>query len=177
MKQRKKWIENTDNVITGGWNDSIPQAGWAVMDGPISDFTASGKTGNMLPKNNELSGRSGEGRAGKSAGEMVEKEFVGKDGRTIPPRLSDERLQKGVVQEKRHKPNMGSTGGGKLGGWGAEGLTDNVPPQLQMELKKLVTKEAQIMARSSKLLDSANPYLSSTSELRQAAKLVEEMQK
>lgn len=132
IETEEEMDENTDNVITGGWNDSIPQAGWAVMDGPISDFTASGKTGNMLPKNNELSGRSGEGRAGKSAGEMVEKEFVGKDGRTIPPRLSDERLQKGVVQEKRHKPNMGSTGGGKLGGWGAEGLTDNVPPQLQM---------------------------------------------
>src|SRR5581483_5402884 len=57
--------------ITSAWGDNLNQAGWGVSDGPISSFSAKGKTGNDMPNNMEVSGRSGDGRRGKSSGQMV----------------------------------------------------------------------------------------------------------
>jgi len=166
-----------DNNITGGWVDNMSQAGWGIMDGPISNWSAKGKTGNMLPGNQELSGRSGEGRTGKSSGQFVEGKYKGLDGRKIPPRLSDERMQKGVVKEEKHKPTPGSTGGGKIGGWGAEGLTDNVPPQIKEELRRLALREAEIRAKATEVKQGLNPYLNVTSSLRQAITTMEDIEK
>jgi len=41
-------------------------------------------TGNRLPNKSEIGGRSGEGRQGKSSGEFVGDEAVGKGGRKTP---------------------------------------------------------------------------------------------
>jgi len=131
----------------------------------------------MLPGNRELSGRSGEGRTGKSSGQFVEGKYKGLDGRKIPPRLSDERMQKGVVKEEKHKPTPGSTGGGKIGGWGAEGLTDNVPPQIKEELRRLALREAEIRAKATEVKQGLNPYLNVTSSLRQAITTMEDIEK
>ena len=65
---------------TSSWADSISAAGWAASDGPISNFSAKGVTGNQLPNNNELSGRAGDGRGGKSEGQMVSDVARGLDG-------------------------------------------------------------------------------------------------
>ncbi|MDK1030854.1 MAG: hypothetical protein QGD94_02495, partial [Planctomycetia bacterium] len=68
--------------ITSSWADSIDKgAGWDTMDGPISNFSAKGVTGNQLPNTSEISGRSGEVRTGKASGEMVEEAATGKGGR------------------------------------------------------------------------------------------------
>ena len=54
------------------WTDSADKGiGWDAADGPIADMSAKGVTGNTLPNNNEMGGRSGEGRSGKSQGELV----------------------------------------------------------------------------------------------------------
>ena len=51
--------------VTSGLGDSMDKGvGWDAMDGPISDFSAKGVTGNQLPNSNEMGGRSGEGRSG-----------------------------------------------------------------------------------------------------------------
>ena len=48
--------------ITSGWLDSLDEgAGWTAMDGPISNMSAKGVTGNLLPNQHEIGGRSGEG--------------------------------------------------------------------------------------------------------------------
>ena len=70
LQKADEFDEEADD-ITSAWGDNLNQAGWGVGDGPISSFSAKGKTGNDLPNNNELSGRSGDGRRGKSSGQMV----------------------------------------------------------------------------------------------------------
>lgn len=177
IQTEEEMDEAVDNIMTGGWLDNIGQAGWMVADGPISNFSAKGKTGNQLPGNQELTGRSGEGRTGKSSGQFVEGQYKGLEGRKIPPRLSDERIQKGVVQEQRHRPNLGSTGGGKISGWGAEGLTDNVPPQVKEEFRRLALREADVIAKASEIKDKLNPYLFVTSKLRENITLMKDIEK
>ena len=67
--------------------DSLDKgAGWGAADGPISNMSARGVTGNTLPNNMEISGRSGEGRSGRSSGQMVEATAEGKGGRKTPSR-------------------------------------------------------------------------------------------
>ncbi|MFW6367222.1 MAG: hypothetical protein ACOC0L_01000, partial [bacterium] len=55
--------------------------GWDVMDGPIPNFSAKGKSGNTKPNDNEMTGRSGAGREGQSSGELVEDHVKGLEGR------------------------------------------------------------------------------------------------
>mgnify|MGYP003339334884 CR=1 FL=1 len=58
--------------VSSSWADSLDKgAGWDAMDGPISNMSAKGVTGNRLPNTSEMSGRAGEGRSGKSSGEFV----------------------------------------------------------------------------------------------------------
>ena len=50
--------------LSSGWADSLDKgAGWSTEDGPISNYSAQGKTGNRSPNKSEISGRSGEGRS------------------------------------------------------------------------------------------------------------------
>ena len=61
LQKADEFDEEADDV-TSAWGDNLDQAGWGVSDGPISTFSAKGKTGNDMPNNNELTGRSGDGR-------------------------------------------------------------------------------------------------------------------
>ena len=48
---------------SSSWMDSLDKgAGWDAMDGPISNMSAQGVTGNRLPNSSEIGGRSGEVR-------------------------------------------------------------------------------------------------------------------
>ena len=144
MEQEDDLMEDIEDA-TSGWADSLDKgAGWDAMDGPISNFSARGVTGNMLPNTSEISGRSGEGRTGKSAGEFVEKTAVGKGGRRTPTRLTPDAFEKGVVDDRSPEAAGGSTGGGKISGAGSEGLEGPIPPQMQQQLKALAGRQAQI---------------------------------
>ena len=125
--------------------------GWDAMDGPISSLAAKGVTGNQLPNPSEISGRSGEGRQGKSTGEFVEDKAVGKGGRRTPTRLTPEPFSKGEVDDKGSEAEGGSTGGGKISGSGAEGLEGPVPPEIKKDLKRLSGKQAALINKAEQI--------------------------
>ena len=127
------WMDNADKGV-----------GWDVGDGPISDMSAKGITGNLLPNQNEVGGRSGEGRNGRSHGQMVGDTAEGKGGRETPSRLDPAPYESGSVKDSAKDDKGGPTGGGKLSGEGAEGLQGAVPPPLQAKMRRLAGAQAQI---------------------------------
>ena len=144
LEQEEDLFEEMEDV-TSGLGDSIDKgAGWDAMDGPISNFSAKGVTGNQLPNTSEMGGRSGEGRSGKSSGEFVEEEATGKGGRRTPTRLSPDAFSKGEVKDSSPESTGGSTGGGKISGAGREGLEGPVPPQVQRRMGSLAGKQAEL---------------------------------
>jgi len=138
--------------VTSGWMDSIDKgAGWGTMDGPISNMSAQGKTGNLLPNQQEIGGRSGEGRSGKSSGQFVEETATGKGGRDTPTRLTPDPFEEGRVQDTSTDPVSGSTGGGRASGDGQEGLRGPAPPQVAEQLVRLAQKQAEIVNKAESL--------------------------
>lgn len=131
--------------ISSSWADSIDKgAGWDAADGPISNMSAKGVTGNRLPNTSEISGRSGEGRQGKASGEFVGESAVGKGGRKTPSRLTPDPYVKGQVKDHSKDPVGGATGGGKESGQGGEGLEGPVPKQKERSLERLAGKQAEL---------------------------------
>jgi len=130
---------------SSSWADSLDKgAGWDAMDGPISNNSARGVTGNRLPNGSEIAGRSGEGRQGKSSGEFVGDTAVGKGGRNTPSRLTPDAFVKGQVKDYSKDPVGGATGGGKESGVGGEGLHGPVPNRPERDMGRLATKQAQL---------------------------------
>jgi hypothetical protein len=127
------------------WVDSLDKgAGWDAMDGPMSDMSAQGVTGNQMPKDMEIQGRSGEGREGRASGEMVGNEAEGKEGRRTPTRLTPEPFSNSQVVDKSQLPEGGATGGGKKGGVGGEGLEGPTPAQDSNITQRLAGQQAAI---------------------------------
>jgi hypothetical protein len=126
-------------------------AGWDAMDGPMSNMSAQGVTGNQMPKNMEIQGRSGEGREGRTSGEMVGSEAEGKGGRRTPTRMTQDPFSSGQVNDRSKEPAGGATGGGKKGGQGGEGLEGQAPPELQSALKRLAGVQAALRNQSERI--------------------------
>ncbi|MEI7880291.1 MAG: hypothetical protein WCI95_05385 [bacterium] len=128
--------EMQDDVedVSSSWLDSIDKgAGWDAADGPISSMSAKGVTGNMLPNQQEIGGRSGEGRSGRSQGQMVQDTAVGKGGRPTPTRLSPSPFEPGSVKDSSQEDTGGATGGGRQSGFSEPGLHGpSTPPPEKM---------------------------------------------
>jgi hypothetical protein len=146
-----KLMENEEDLFnemedaSSSWADSLDKgAGWDALDGPISNNSARGVTGNRLPNTSEIAGRSGEGRQGKSSGEFVGDTAVGKGGRNTPSRLTPDAFVKGQVKDYSKDPVGGATGGGKESGQGGEGLHGPVPNRPERDMGRLATKQAQL---------------------------------
>jgi hypothetical protein len=138
--------------VSSSWADSIDKgAGWDAMDGPISNMSARGVTGNRLPNNSEIGGRSGEGRSGKSSGEFVGDSAVGKGGRRTPTRLAPDPYVAGQVKDTSKDPVGGATGGGKQSGAGGEGLQGPVPERPAQTMQRLAQKQAEIRNKAEAL--------------------------
>ncbi len=151
LEEEEDLFEEMDDV-TGKYAMSGDKGiGWDAMDGPISNMNAQGVTGNQLPNTSEISGRSGEGRQGKSLGEFVEDKAVGKGGRRTPTRLTPEPFQQGQVNDTSQEPAGGATGGGKLSGAGSEGLEGPLPAPLKEELKRLAGRHAQLLNKAERI--------------------------
>ncbi len=134
---------------SSSWTDSLDKgAGWDAMDGPISNNSARGVTGNRLPNSSEIAGRSGEGRQGRSSGEFVGDSAVGKGGRKTPSRLTSDPYLKGRIKDTSKDPVGGATGGGKESGQGGTGLHGPVPNRPDRELGRLAEKQAQLRNRA-----------------------------
>ena len=151
LMEEEEDLQQDIEDATSSWADSMDAAGWDAMDGPISNFAANGVTGNRLPNTSELSGRSGEGRQGKSTGEFVENQFDGKGGRRTPTRLTPEAFQKGQIKDTSSTPPGGATGGGKAGGSSGEGLEGPTPPDIEMKMKDFALRQAQLRNKAEKI--------------------------
>jgi len=127
MEEEEALFDEMDDVSSSAADSLDAAAGWDAMDGPISNMSAKGVTGNRLPNTSEIGGRSGEGRQGKSSGEMVGDEAVGKGGRNTPTRLTPDPYVKGQIKDHERQSPGGATGGGKESGRGGEGLEGPVP--------------------------------------------------
>lgn len=148
MEEEEDLFDEMEDM-SSSWADSIDKgAGWDAADGPISNMSAKGVTGNRLPNTSEIGGRSGEGRQGKASGEFVADTAVGKGGRKTPSRLSPDANVKGQVKDFSKDPVGGATGGGKESGVGGEGLEGPVPPQAQRELDRMANKQADLRNRA-----------------------------
>jgi hypothetical protein len=151
LEQEEDLFKEMEDITAKYTQSGDKGIGWDAGDGPISNMNAQGVTGNQLPSQDELGGRSGEGRQGKSSGEFVEDKAVGKGGRRTPTRLTAEPFQKGQVDDKSGEAAGGSTGGGKVSGAGQEGLEGPVPPPLAKELKRLAGKQATLLNKAQRL--------------------------
>ena len=127
MEQEEDLFDEMEDVSSSAADSLDKGAGWDAMDGPISNNSAKGVTGNRLPNTSEIAGRSGEGRQGKSSGEFVGDEAVGKGGRKTPSRLTPDPYVKGQIKDHSKDSPGGATGGGKESGRGGEGLEGPAP--------------------------------------------------
>jgi len=177
MEQEEDLMSDMEDA-TSSWAGSFDKGvGWDAMDGPISNMTAKGVTGNRLPNSSEIGGRSGEGRTGKSGGEFVGQEAVGKGGRRTPTRLTPDPFEKGRVNDKSQEPPGGSTGGGKLSGSGSEGLEGPVPPELDQLMGALAGRQAEIRNKAEKIRDRFEVLNYPTEEISDVIKLMKSVEK
>lgn len=145
MEQEEDLFDEMEDVSSSAADSLDKGAGWDAADGPISNMSAKGVTGNRLPNTSEIGGRSGEGRSGKSSGEFVSEEAVGKGGRKTPSRLTPDPYMKGQIKDFSKDPTGGATGGGKESGQGGQGLEGPTPPvHGPRELQRLAGKQAEL---------------------------------
>jgi len=150
MEEEDELFEEVEDV-TSSWADSIDKgAGWDALDGPISNMSAQGVTGNRLPNTSEIGGRSGEGRTGKAHGEMVGDTAIGKGGRRTPSRLTPDAFQKGEVKDRSPDSGGGATGGGKLSGAGSEGL-EGMGPRIKRDYGRLKGLQAALRNKAERI--------------------------
>jgi len=145
MEDQEDLMDEMEDVTSSAMDSIDKGAGWDVTDGPISNMSAKGATGNRLPNTNEIGGRSGEGRQAKSSGEFVGDEAVGKGGRKTPSRLTPDPIMKGQIKDHSKDPTGGATGGGKESGQGGEGLEGPAPKgKGPRDMQRLAGKQAAL---------------------------------
>ena len=156
LEQEEELMREAEDE-SSSWADSIDKgAGWDALDGPISNYSAQGVTGNQLPNDTEISGRAGQGRQGKSHGEMVSDTAVDKDGRRTPSRLTSAPFEKGRIDDKSTKAGGGATGGGKEGGMGGRGLEGQAPAPDKQPATRLQGRQADLRNQAERLQLSLN---------------------
>ena len=140
-----------EDVTSSALTSADKGAGWGASDGPISDMSAKGVTGNQLPNQQEIGGRSGEGRTGRSHGQMVSDTAEGKGGRETPTRLDPEPFEQGSVKDSAKNDQGGATGGGKLSGFAGEGLRGPAAPGSAQKMPRLAERQAKIRQQAEAL--------------------------
>jgi len=163
--------------VTSSWMDSLDKgAGWGAGDGPISDMSAKGVTGNQLPNQNEVGGRSGEGRTGRSHGQMVSDTAEGKGGRETPTRLDPEPFEQGSVKDSAKDDQGGATGGGKLSGFAGEGLRGPTPPGSSQKMPRLAEQQAKIRQQAEALALQLRRYHLSSGALETSVNAMNQLE-
>lgn len=173
LQKADEFDEEADDV-TSAWGDNLDQAGWGVSDGPISMFSAKGKTGNDQPNSQEVTGRSGDGRRGKSAGQMVGDTARGLPGRKTPARVGNERYEPGQLKQEGVSDPSGATGGGKKAGAGRIGLQGgSMPELLKQDLGRLNEKQTGLREDMKQIAKKLEDRGYNTSRLNEAIRLLE----
>lgn len=136
----------------GAGEDAKENPDWEIDDGPTSEFSGSAVSGEKLPDDNMLSGRAGDGRQGRSAGQMIGKTSKNLQGRQTPARVDRDPFEEGVIRQLREQNTGGSTGGGKAAGSGQQGLQGEAP---EPEIKGLtLMKDWQQKVREKKMREA-----------------------
>ncbi len=172
LEQEEDLFEAMDDLTSNNPLSGDKSMGWDAVDGPMTSMNAQGVTGNMLPNTSEISGRSGEGRTGKSSGEYVQQDAVGKGGRRTPTRLGNEAFQAGEINDSSKDSPGGATGGGKISSAGQEGLEGPTPAQLNNRLQALAAKQADLIARSHRISQKYSPGTFANYELKRSVVLM-----
>jgi hypothetical protein len=177
LLQKEEEFDQEADDVTSAWGDNLDQAGWGVSDGPISTFSAKGKTGNDLPNNMELTGRSGEGRRGKSSGQMVGDTAKGLQGRKTPARVGNERYEPGQLKQEGQQDPGGATGGGKKAGAGRKGLQGGTPPDFVRDMGRLSEKQAGIREKAEQVAPKLDSAGISSQRLKEGIELMKQSEK
>jgi len=176
LQKADEFDEDADDV-TSGWADNLDQAGWGVADGPISTMSAKGKTGNDMPNNMELNGRSGDGRRGKSAGQMVGDTAKALPGRKTPARVGNEKYEPGQLKQEGQEDPKGATGGGKKAGSGRRGLQGGTPPDQVRNIGRLSAKQAGLREKAEQVAKKLDAMGVSTTRLTESIALMKSVEK
>ena len=145
LEEEEDLFDEMEDVSSSAADSLDKGAGWEASDGPISNMSAKGVTGNRLPNTSEIGGRAGEGRSGKSSGEFVGNEAVGKGGRKTPSRLTPDPFMTGQIKDHSEDSQGGASGGGKESGEGGEGLEGpGARPSGDRDLHRLAGKQAAL---------------------------------
>jgi hypothetical protein len=176
LQKADEFDEEADDV-TSGWADNLDQAGWGVADGPISTMSAKGKTGNDMPNNMELNGRSGDGRRGKSAGQMVGDTSKALPGRATPARVGNEKYEPGQLKQEGQEDPKGATGGGKKSGSGRRGLQGGTPPDQVRNIGRLSAKQAGLREKAEQVAKKLDAMGVSTTRLTESIELMKSIEK
>ncbi len=147
--------------------DSDEGLGWGTSDGNINSMQAKGITGNVLPNDNEVAGRSGEGRSGKSSGQFVGNTAVGKGGRNTPTRLTESPFEEGTIKDTSKEAQGGATGGGKQSGVGHEGLRGKTPDN-NRDLEQRSAGQVELKQKAEALLRKLTVQNLPTGDLEEA---------
>lgn len=165
-----KMTEEVEDV-SSSWMDSLDKgAGWGAMDGNISNMSAKGVTGNRLPNEHEVGGRSGEGRSGRSQGQFVEETADGKGGRQTPSRTTPDPYEEGQVKDSSQDALGGATGGGKDSGEAGLGLRGTPPPQTHEQLQRLRGMQADLRQRAEKIDTQLRAYHLPSADMEEAVR-------
>jgi hypothetical protein len=176
LEEEKDLVDQAADA-TSGWLDNMDKGvGWGTADGPIADMSAKGVTGNVLPDSQEVGGRSGEGRTGKSSGQYVQDTASGKGGRNTPTRLTPDPYEAGVVKDTSSENPSGATGGGKQSGFGQEGLHGPMPPGVRGELKRVAQLQQQLIDKAQNLDYGLKKYNYPRGELPKTIELMQQVQ-
>ncbi|MFO0930922.1 MAG: DUF4175 family protein [Gemmataceae bacterium] len=176
LQKADEFDEDADD-ITSAWGDNLDQAGWGVSDGPISSFSAKGKTGNDMPNNMEVSGRSGDGRRGKSSGQMVGDTSKALPGRKTPARVGSENFEPGQLKSEAQEDPNGATGGGKKSGAGRRGLQGGSPPDPVRDIGRLSARQAGMREKMEQVARQLEAQKVSSTRVRDGIKLLTEADK
>jgi hypothetical protein len=177
LLQKADEFDQEADDITSAWADNLDQAGWGVSDGPISSFSAKGKTGNDLPNNMEVTGRSGDGRRGKSSGQMVGDTSKALEGRKTPARVGNERYEPGQLKQEGQDDPNGATGGGKKAGAGRKGLQGGTPPDQVPEIGRLSAKQAGLREKAEQVARQLDTVGVTSSRLNDSIQLMKSIEK
>jgi hypothetical protein len=177
LMQQEKAMDPEKDDVSSSTADSIDKgAGWGAGDGPTSNMSAKGVTGNQLPNNDEINGRSGEGRSGKSNGQMVGDTAVGKGGNETPTRLTPSPFENGSVNDQSKNDKGGATGGGKLAGFGEDGLHGPTPPSAQAKMRVLADQQAKLRQQAESLALQLRKQRRATGDLESAVNGMEQLE-
>ena len=153
MEQEEDLFDEMEDVSSSAIDSADKGVGWDAMDGPISNNSAKGVTGNRLPNTQRDRRPQRRGPSGQ-----VERRVRRRRGRrqgrpqdAQPPRRPT-RSSRDKSRTTARTPVGGATGGGKESGQGGEGLQGPVPGQAgHRDLQRLAGKQANLRNKAESL--------------------------